>query len=103
MGSALEIPIVESQDLAADLNALRTADFELIAAVPDQAAEPLANAERRQRLAILFGSEGHGLSEEWLSLCHRRVTIPMQIGVDSLNVAVAAAVVLYALTAGEKH
>jgi tRNA G18 (ribose-2'-O)-methylase SpoU len=52
-------------------------------------------ASRSERMALLFGSEGHGLAAEYLALCQRRVTIPMQLGVDSLNVAVAAAVVLY--------
>jgi tRNA G18 (ribose-2'-O)-methylase SpoU len=95
MGAALHLPIVESRDLAADLTRLAAARFELIAAVLDSAAQPLATAERSERLALLLGSEGHGLSPEWLALAHRRVTIPMQLGIDSLNVAVAAAVLLY--------
>jgi tRNA G18 (ribose-2'-O)-methylase SpoU len=93
MGAALQLPIIESRDLAADLALL--ANFELIAAVIDQAAEPLATAKRGHRLALLLGSEGHGLSSEWLQLAHRRVTIPMQLEIDSLNVSVAAAVLLY--------
>jgi tRNA G18 (ribose-2'-O)-methylase SpoU len=95
MGTALQLPVVESRDLAADLKQLAEAEFELAAAVIDPAAEPLASAKRRERLAILLGSEGHGLSSEWLKLAHRQVTIPMQLGIDSLNVAVAAAVLLY--------
>jgi tRNA G18 (ribose-2'-O)-methylase SpoU len=95
MGAALALPIVESNDLAADLPRLADAQFELVAAVLDPTAEPLASSPRSQRLAILLGSEGHGLGEEWLALSHRRVTIPMQLGIDSLNVAIAAAVLLY--------
>lgn len=95
MGAALQLPISESQELTVDLPWLHEAGFELVAAVVDSAAEPLVAARRGQRLALLLGSEGHGLAEEWLSFAHRRVTIPMQLGVDSLNVAVAAAVLLY--------
>jgi tRNA G18 (ribose-2'-O)-methylase SpoU len=95
MGTALQLPIIESDDLASDLRALQAAAFELVAAVIDPAAEPLATAKRSGRLAILLGSEGHGLGAEWLELAQRRVTIPMQVGFDSLNVAVAAAVLLY--------
>ena len=95
MGAAFHLPIVESRDLTADLRALADAGFEVVAAVIDASAEPLATAPRSERLAMVLGSEGHGLSEEWLALCHRRVTIPMQLGIDSLNVAVAAAVLLY--------
>jgi tRNA G18 (ribose-2'-O)-methylase SpoU len=95
MGAVLQLPVVESGDLAADLKALRGAAFETTAAVIDPTAEPLAKAERGKRIAILLGSEGHGLSTEWLELADRRVTIPMQSGIDSLNVSVAAAVLLY--------
>lgn len=95
MGAALELPIVESQQLTDDLAALRDMNFEMVAAVIDPSAEPLAAAQRGERMALLLGSEGHGLSAEWLELAERKVTIPMQLGIDSLNVAVAAAVLLF--------
>ena len=97
MGAALFLPIIESRDLTADLQQLNGAGFELAATILDPAAEPLADFQRVERTAILFGSEGHGLSEEWMSLCQRCVTIPMQAGIDSLNVSIAAAVVLWQL------
>lgn len=95
MGAVLQLPVVQCPDLADELKALACAHFELIAAVIDSAAEQLTTAGRSDRLAILLGSEGHGLAPHWLQLAHRRVTIPMEVGVDSLNVAVAAAVLLY--------
>ena len=49
------------------------------------------------RLAIAVGSEGPGLSARWLDGADLRVRIPMRGPVDSLNVAAAAAVALYAL------
>jgi len=98
MGAALELPLVESPDLAADLSRLASAGYELVAAVIDPAAQPLAAAPRGPRLALLLGSEGHGLEAAWRRLAHREVTIPMQLGIDSLNVAVAAAVLLYHFT-----
>jgi tRNA G18 (ribose-2'-O)-methylase SpoU len=101
MGAALYLPLIETRDLPGDLQALAALGFELLATVVgDEAAEPLASFRRSAQTAVLLGSEGHGLSAECLELCRRRVTIPMQLGVDSLNVAVAAAVVLYELTAG---
>jgi tRNA G18 (ribose-2'-O)-methylase SpoU len=95
MGAALQLPILESRDLATTIVELSAARFELIATVLDPSAEPLTVSTRGDRLAILLGSEGHGLSDDWLRLAHRRVTIPMQLGIDSLNVAVAAAVLLH--------
>ena len=49
---------------------------------------------------ILVGNEAQGLSPEHLALCDRRVTIPMKLGTDSLNVAVSAGIFLYHLTRG---
>jgi tRNA G18 (ribose-2'-O)-methylase SpoU len=98
MGAALHLPIIESADLAADIRTLQASKFELIAAVLDATAEPLHQANRPQRLAILLGNEAHGLTDEWLHLAHRRVTIPMHETVDSLNLTIAAAILLYHFT-----
>jgi tRNA G18 (ribose-2'-O)-methylase SpoU len=95
MGAALHIPIIESRDIMADAKTVAAADFELVAALLDSTAEPLNVAKRKNRMALLLGGEGHGLPAEWLELAQRKVTIPMQLGIDSLNVAVAAAVLLY--------
>lgn len=96
MGAAFRLPVVESRDLAADLELLKNEiSFELIATVIDERAEALAVAVRPERVALLLGGEGHGLSREWLNLATRQVTIPMQLGIDSLNVAVAAAIFLF--------
>jgi TrmH family RNA methyltransferase len=51
--------------------------------------------------AWVFGTEAHGLSDAVLRAADRRVRIPLAPGVDSLNVAVAAAVALWALGSGE--
>ena len=96
MGNALFLPIVETRGLERDLVRLRDEwDVEVVATVLDDDAEPLARAPRTPRTALVFGNEAHGLGSEWRTLCTRRVTIPMQRGTDSLNVAVAAGVFLY--------
>jgi tRNA G18 (ribose-2'-O)-methylase SpoU len=99
MGAALHLPVVESPNLAAAIADLQATAFEVVATVLDPNAQPLSAARRTPRMALLFGSEGHGLSPEWLVRADRWVTIPMHLGIDSLNVAVAAAVVLYHFTA----
>ncbi|WP_236683396.1 TrmH family RNA methyltransferase [Demequina sediminicola] len=53
-------------------------------------------AEDHEKLAIVLGSEGHGITPKVDRRLDRRVTIPMMNGVDSLNVAAASAVVFYA-------
>ena len=49
-----------------------------------------------ERLALVLGSEGHGLSPRWEQSAERRAIIPMRAGIDSLNVAAATAVACYA-------
>jgi tRNA G18 (ribose-2'-O)-methylase SpoU len=71
---------------------------ELWATVVDADATPFDQPDRPQRLAILFGSEGLGLAPRWRDLCDRLITVPMRPGIDSLNVSVAAGIVLYHLT-----
>jgi tRNA G18 (ribose-2'-O)-methylase SpoU len=60
-------------------------------------AVPLDEVPLPDRFAVVLGSEGGGLSPRWLSEADVRVTIPMRAGIDSLNVAAAAAVAFYVL------
>ncbi len=79
---------------------LRRAGLLTVALAP-AASEPIDRlaAEHPPRLALLVGAEGPGLSDAALAAADRRVRIPMAAGVDSLNVATAAAVALAALHA----
>ena len=96
MGGVLRAPLVESSDLTADLTDLkRRWHVELLAAVLDETAEPLDRLRRPSRVGLVFGSESVGLADRWLAICDRRVTIPMQPGTDSLNLAVAAGIFVY--------
>ena len=82
-----------------DLKRLRDEwGVELAATVLDDAAEPLSHAGRAGRFGLLFGNEAQGLDGEHVAVCQRRVTIPMKLGTDSLNVAVAAGIFLYHFT-----
>jgi tRNA G18 (ribose-2'-O)-methylase SpoU len=99
MGAVFYVPIVQSRNVIADLRELRQRwGVELVASVLDEDAEPLANANRSTRMGFLFGNEAQGLRQEHIAACDRRVTIPMRLGTDSLNVSVAAGIVLYHFT-----
>ena len=96
MGTSLQLPVIVSDGPGGGGGT--TPDgmgAELVATVVDPSAEPLDSARRPDRLALFFGSEGEGLAAEWIDRCDRRVTIPMRPGAESLNVAVAAGVVLH--------
>ena len=99
MGTVLQVPwtrIGEWSDAAPRLHA---AGFQIAALALADDAVPLDvfAADPPERTAIVMGAEGDGLSRRALAVADTVVTIPMAHGVDSLNVASAAAVALYAL------
>jgi tRNA G18 (ribose-2'-O)-methylase SpoU len=99
MGEALSLPHARSDPLPAGLAPLRAAGFVLVALTPDAGAVDIAEvaAAGHERLALLLGAEGAGLSPAVLAEVDVRARIPLAAGVDSLNVAAAAAIAFYAL------
>ncbi|BBX41847.1 TrmH family RNA methyltransferase [Mycobacterium simiae] len=98
MGHALLVPYARSADWPADLVKLHDRGFWLLAMTPDGSARPLVeamSAAREDRIAVLVGAEGPGLTPATLRLADVRVRIPMSRGTDSLNVATAAALAFY--------
>jgi TrmH family RNA methyltransferase len=93
MGSALRLPIARG-DMAEILAALRAAGIATVALVP-RAGQPLFETDLRKPTALILGSEGPGLPDDLLRQADHRITIPMREPVESLNVGVAAALVLY--------
>ena len=99
MGTIFSMPIVQCLDLMGDLRRLKKEfDVELVASVADEKGLPLAEQKRSPKMGFLFGNEAQGLSKEQIEACDRQVTIPMQLGTDSLNVSVAAGIFLYHFT-----
>ncbi|MSR58630.1 MAG: RNA methyltransferase [Planctomycetaceae bacterium] len=96
MGSVLQLPLVQTDDWHSVLASLHEHEVETVAAVLDPCAESLVSARcSTGPMALLFGNESAGLPADLIRLCRRRVTLPMAQGVDSLNVAVAAGIVLH--------
>lgn len=99
MGTIFRMPIVRSQNLVADIKRLRTEwGVEVAATVLDPTAEPIAAAGRAGKFGLVFGNEAHGLTSDEVAACDRKVTIPMELGTDSLNVSIAAGIFLYHFT-----
>ena len=95
MGTIFQLPVVETAALAGQLAWLKNEGIRVIAAHPHEAGKKIWQAQFRNDCAIVFGSEGFGLSPQVLELCDETVAIPMPPTVDSLNVGSAAAVFLY--------
>lgn len=99
-GHALRIPFSRVPGAAwpvAAIGALRASGFEVVALTPSATAEDLRRLVPGRRWALLVGAEGGGLSAPALAAADRRARIAMAPGVDSLNVATAAAVALHHL------
>ena len=100
MGSIFHMPITLNADIDAVLASLaEDHGFQLIAAVTDVDAEMIGNVPKdHHRLAVLVGPEDEGLDRAHVARCHRKVQIPMHAGIDSLNVSIAAAIVIWEMS-----
>lgn len=100
MGHVLRVPFaLLPGGWPSSLQTVRAAGFTVLAMTPRPEAMPLDTPPRPDRWAVLLGAEGPGLSAAAMAAADRLVRIPMADGVDSLNVATAAAVAFAALTA----
>jgi tRNA G18 (ribose-2'-O)-methylase SpoU len=100
MGAVFALPYARLESWRSGLDLLREAGFTTVALAGDGSLTLSELAEQqRPRLALLLGAEGTGLSPATIADADLSVRIPMARGVDSLNVAAAAAVAFYATAA----
>lgn len=97
MGASLRLPFAQVEQWPSALGRLREAGYRVLAFTPSSDAAELSSVTRRdgERLALLFGSEGDGLSAAAMEAAHQRVRIPVDPASDSLNVSVAAGIALH--------
>jgi tRNA G18 (ribose-2'-O)-methylase SpoU len=100
MGHVLRVPFVHVPTWAELATAL--AGFTVLALAPHPPSVSLSTVDSSgDRVALLLGAEGPGLTADALAVADQRVRIPMAAGVDSLNVATAAAIAMYVLRSDE--
>jgi TrmH family RNA methyltransferase len=98
-GSLFQVDVVRDRAPLVVVDQLRARGVQVLAATGygnDDLEEMLDDGSLAAPTAWLFGSEAHGLSEELLAAADRRVRVPIYGGAESLNLAAAAAVCLYA-------
>lgn len=101
MGSGFILPVIES-DINKTVMWLKSNGFKII--VTDlKACESYYNVDYRGRIAIIAGNEMHGVSALWNEYECKRVIIPMFGAADSLNVGVAASLVIYEASSRHKE
>ena len=99
MGATLRVPFTRSADWPVSIDALRRARFRIVALTPHQDAVALDTVDVApgDKVVLLVGSEGDGLSADSLRRADVQVRIPIDPRADSLNAVVAAAIALHRL------
>lgn len=92
-GGVFSVPTVEC-DNASALRWLKNHEIRILAATPS-AKQVYSDIDLRQSLAIVVGTEDQGLTEFWMSSADVKVKIPMMGRVNSLNVSVSTALIVY--------
>jgi TrmH family RNA methyltransferase len=95
MGSILRLPVATAPSADTALACMKNLGLHTVAAVPRDGVAP-DDVRWSGKVGLLLGSEGAGLDAAVAAACDERVTIPMAAPVESLNVAVAAAILVYA-------
>ncbi|MBB4735233.1 tRNA G18 (ribose-2'-O)-methylase SpoU [Micrococcus cohnii] len=98
MGTVFQVPWTRVDPWPGGIEVLREAGYVVagLTLEPDSISLEALVQEDHDRLALVFGTEGHGLLGDVVDRLDRKVMIPMMHGVDSLNVAAASAVAFYA-------
>ena len=95
MGAVLQLAIIQTDAWMEVFETLHRHDFDTIATVVDSTAESLKASRPAAHVALLLGNEDAGLPDNLVAHCRRRVRVPMAGCMDSLNVAVAAGIVMH--------
>lgn len=94
MGSALRLPLLVHRDIREATDEARRHGCRIVATSP-RGGRPVFTSDLRGPMAILIGGEGSGLAPSQVDAADERVMIPMQPPVESLNVAVTTAIIVY--------
>jgi tRNA G18 (ribose-2'-O)-methylase SpoU len=97
MGAVFSLPHARLARFPDGLRPVTEAGFGLVGLTPDSAAMPLNEVPIADRMALVLGAEGPGLTQGTIERLDVLARIPMRPGVDSLNVGAAAAIAAYVI------
>lgn len=95
MGAMFRIPIFQTSDAAGDMLKAAEKNMRPMATVPSEKASDVTAIKFFRGAIMCIGNEGNGLTDELISACPERVTIPMNGRAESLNAATAAAILMW--------
>lgn len=94
MGSAFRVPVVRVEQMVSALDDWRASGLTIVATTP-RGGQSIYDVDWRRPTVILMGSEGSGLATSLSDAADAQVSIPMRASVESLNVAVSAALMIF--------
>lgn len=100
MGSALRLPIFTCENAVDVLTDLSSKGLVTLASTPDSSALPITEVPMDGGVVCVVGNEGNGVTDETMSACKHRVTIPMLGRAESLNASTAAAILIWEMVRG---
>lgn len=103
MSAIFSLNLIRVKNLAEPISDLQQKGIQVYGAALSDSAESLYETSFSEDVALLFGSEANGISEELLALCDCLYIIPMQEEIESLNVAVAAGISMYEVLRRKKY
>lgn len=95
MGAIFRLPIAQVNNMQGFLEHTNQLGFITLAAVPSTSAEKITEINLNGSVVAFIGNEGNGLTNDIITLCTKRVTIPMNGRAESLNAAVAASIIMW--------
>ncbi len=93
-GSVFRMPVLQGEETSESARRIKETGRRIAATAMDGAVI-YYEANLKENIALVIGNEGNGISDEFLALSDVRVSIPMNGYVESLNAAVAAAILMY--------
>ncbi len=98
MGSIFRLDIFWVNDIITFISDLKKYDFEICASTVDKNDSPISKIKYNKKTAVIIGNEGNGINPETIKLCDKKITIPTNQEIDSLNAAVAAGIIIWEIT-----
>ncbi len=93
-GALLNLPVCRESNLTDTLKFLKASGLKIVAAT-EKGTKTYTEIDYKEPLAILMGAEDYGIAPENLRLCDEMVSIPIKGNIKSLNVSVAAGILMY--------
>jgi 23S rRNA (guanosine2251-2'-O)-methyltransferase len=93
-GALYKLPVVRAQNVKDTIQFLRNSGLTIVAAT-EKSDKDYTACDMNRPLAVIMGSEGEGISEEYLKLTDEEIRIPLAGDIESLNVSVATGVILF--------